>query len=103
MTRREFFQCMFPRPQGTPAFSEPSGSPVISSEEEDEHSSGPDYRSMLPPEFSNAILEQEVIRLGGNPEAMTQNDMAAMVVRALYSASPAAAQGQEGGGPVQGV
>ena len=55
---------------------------------------------MLPPEFSNAILKQEVIRLGGNPEAMTQNDMEAMVVRVLYDASPVAVQRQEANEPV---
>ena len=42
-----------------------------------------DYRSLLPPEFSSSMLKMEAERLGGDTEHMSENDMAALVYRAL--------------------
>lgn len=67
-------------------------------EDSNEYSSEPEYFSMLPPEFSGAMLQVEVVRLGGNPEAMTRNDMAALVVQVMYGASPLTAQSPESHG-----
>lgn len=64
-------------------------------EDVNEYSSESEYVSMLPPEFSGVMLQVEVVRIGGNPEAMTRNDMAALVVQAMYGAPPLTAQSQE--------
>ncbi len=53
----------------------------------EEYAPEPDYFSMLPPEFSGALLKEEVIRLGGDPASMTRNEMAAMIIKAMYSAA----------------
>lgn len=46
-------------------------------------SPGPDWTAHLPPEFSGAMLRQEVIRLGGNPDSLSANEMAALVLQAM--------------------
>lgn len=43
----------------------------------------PDWTAHLPPEFSGEMLRQEVIRLGGDPEAMSANEMACLVLQAM--------------------
>lgn len=45
--------------------------------------SEPDYLSMLPPEFTDAMLRSETIRLGGDPDKMDKNQMASMVLTAM--------------------
>lgn len=45
----------------------------------------PDYLSMLPPEFTDAMLRAETIRLGGNPDKLDKNQMAGMVLTAMSS------------------
>lgn len=69
-------------------------------EDADAYSAEPDYLSLLPPEFSAEALKMEAVRLGANPAAMTQSDMAALVVRAMYGAAPLAARIQKSRGPV---
>ena len=64
------------------------------------YSAGPDCLSLLPPEFSAEALKMEALRLGADPDAMTQSDMAALVVRAMYGAAPATAHTQESHDPV---
>ncbi len=81
--------------------SEDNHIPESTSETFDEYSSGPDYLSMLPPEFSGAMLRMEAARLGGDPEGMTQNDMAALVVHAMCGTAPEAVQRQEAHGSAQ--
>lgn len=44
----------------------------------------PDYLAMLPPEFSGVMLEREAARLGGDTASMTRNEMAALIVHAMY-------------------
>ena len=46
----------------------------------------PDYPApdLLPPDFTADMLRQEVIRLGGDPSHMQYEDMAALVIRAMY-------------------
>ena len=61
----------------------------------------PDYLSMLPPEFSGVILDMEAARLGGDPATMTRNEMAALVVQAMYGSASRTAQGQQTPGPAQ--
>ena len=59
----------------------------------------PDYLSMLPPEFSGAMLDMEAARLGGDPATMTRNEKAALVVQAMYGKASRTAQGQQAPGP----
>ena len=58
----------------------------------------PDYLSMLPPEFSGAMLDMEAARLGGDTATMTRNEMAALVVQAMYGETNRTAQGQQAPG-----
>ncbi len=44
----------------------------------------PDYLSMLPPDFSGLMLDMEAARLGGDITGMSQNEKAALVVKAMY-------------------
>lgn len=61
----------------------------------------PDYLSMLPPEFSGVFLDMEAARLGGDPATMTRNEMAALVVQAMYGNAGRTEQGQQTPGPAQ--
>ena len=61
----------------------------------------PDYLAMLPPEFSGVMLDLEAARLGGDPATMTRNEMAALVVQAMYGSASRTAQGQQTPGPAQ--
>lgn len=61
----------------------------------------PDYLSMLPPEFSGVMLDMEAARLGGDPAHMTRNEMAALVVQAMYGNAAPAAQGKKTPGSAQ--
>ena len=61
----------------------------------------PDYLAMLPPEFSGVMLDMEAARLGGDPATMTRNEMAALVVQAMYGSASRTAQGQQTPGPAQ--
>ena len=59
----------------------------------------PDYLSMLPPEFSGAMLDMEAARLGGDTAKMTRNEKAALVVQAMYGKTNRSVQGQQDPGP----
>ena len=61
----------------------------------------PDYLSMLPPEFSGVMLDMEAARLGGDPAHMSRNEMAALVVQAMYGNAAPAAQGNKTTGSAQ--
>lgn len=50
---------------------------------------------MLPPEFSGSMLKMEAARLGGDTDAMTEQEMAALVVKAMYGTSAGSLPGQE--------
>lgn len=52
---------------------------------EPETSDEPDYLSMLPPEFTDSLLKEEIKKLGHNPEELTRNQMAALVLGAMAS------------------
>ena len=54
--------------------------------------------SQLPPEFSGAMLKMEATRLGGDPETMTEEEMAALVLKAMYGAPTESASRQEANG-----
>ncbi len=43
----------------------------------------PDCLASLPPEFSEAMLREEVARLGQNPDLLTVNEMARLVLLAM--------------------
>lgn len=43
----------------------------------------PDCLASLPPEFDEAMLREEVKRLGGKPDVLTQNQMAELVLQAM--------------------
>ena len=73
--RRDFLRGIF-RP-----FSQAAAAPW---QQEEQHEPEFDYRSMLPPEFSGRMLRREAARLGGDVEAMSENDMAALVVGTMY-------------------
>ncbi|MBQ4615360.1 MAG: hypothetical protein IJB29_01400 [Mailhella sp.] len=49
-----------------------------------------DFLSLLPPEFSGSMLKMEAARLGGDPEKMTEQEMAALVVKAMYGTAQSA-------------
>ncbi|MBQ8172756.1 MAG: hypothetical protein IJ034_02305 [Mailhella sp.] len=55
----------------------------------------PDWSAMLPPEFSDSMLKMEAARLGGDTDAMTEQEMAALVVKAMYGTSAGSLPGQE--------
>lgn len=57
-----------------------------------------DSLSLLPPEFSGAMLKMEAARLGGDPENMTEEEMAALVVKAMYGTATETAPRQEANG-----
>lgn len=59
------------------------------------YSPEPDWLSKLPPEFSGSMLKMEAARLGGETDAMTEQEMAALVVKAMYGTAPEALPGQE--------
>lgn len=61
----------------------------------------PDYLSMLPPEFSGVMLEMEAARLGGDTATMTRNEMAALVVQAMYGEASRTEERQQSPGPAQ--
>lgn len=71
------------------------------SEDADPCLAEPDYLSLLPPDFSEAVLKMETVRLGGDPGSMTRNEMAALVVRAMYGAVPPTTPGQESQDPAR--
>ena len=52
----------------------------------------------LPPEFSGSMLKMEAARLGGDPETMTEEEMAALVLKAMYGAPTESASRQEANG-----
>ena len=56
---------------------------------------------MLPPEFSGVMLDMEAARLGGDPAHMSRNEMAALVVQAMYGNAAPAAQGNKTTGSAQ--
>ncbi|WP_295637319.1 hypothetical protein [uncultured Mailhella sp.] len=76
MSRKEFLHGLFRSRTQDDATARQEASPDASSE--------PDYLSMLPPEFSGAMLDMEAARLGGDVTGMSQNEKAALVVRAIY-------------------
>lgn len=67
----------------------------------DETSPEPDYLSMLPPEFSGVMLDLEAARLGGDTAGMSRNEMAALVVKAMYGEDALNAQGRRTPGSAQ--
>lgn len=66
--------------------------PVVSSHTENTDQIEPDYLSMLPPEFNDTILKAEIMRLGGDPEKLTKNQMAGMVLGAMSNLARERAQ-----------
>ena len=88
MSRRDFLHGIF-RPSASPADGDPS---------EENFSSGQSCLSMLPPEFSGSMLKMEAARLGGDPETMTEEEMAALVLKAMYGAPAESASRQEANG-----
>ena len=58
----------------------------------------PDWAAMLPPEFSGSMLKMEAARLGGDTDAMTEQEMAVLVVKAMYGTADEAAPRQEANG-----
>lgn len=70
-------------------------------EDADAYSTEPDCLSLLPPEFSEEALRMEVVRLGEDPDSMTRNAMAALVVRAMYGAVPPTTPEQTSRNPVR--
>ena len=77
MSRKEFLHGLFR------SFSQDEAA-VVRHEAPADASSEPDYLSMLPPEFSGAMLDMEAARLGGDVTGMSQNEKAALVVKAMY-------------------
>ena len=67
----------------------------------DETSPEPDYLSMLPPEFSGVMLDLEAARIGGDTAGMSRNEMAALVVKAMYGEDALNAQGRRTPGSAQ--
>ena len=53
---------------------------------------------MLPPEFSGSMLKMEAARLGGDADNMTEEEMAALIVKAMYGTADEAAPRQEANG-----
>ena len=88
MSRRDFLHGIF-----RPAASTADGAPS-----EENFSSGQSCLSMLPPEFSGSMLKMEAARLGGDPETMTEEEMAALVLKAMYGAPAESASRQEANG-----
>ena len=82
MSRRDFLHGIF-RPSASSADGDPS---------EENFSSGQSCLSMLPPEFSGSMLKMEAARLGGDVENMTEEEMAALVVRTMFGAAPSASR-----------
>lgn len=58
-------------------------SAAVSSEDEE-----PDYLCMLPPEFTDSMLREETLRLGGDPGKLDKNQMAALVLAAMANPTP---------------
>ena len=88
ISRRDFLHGLFsPAGAGTvpaPAFFE---------------TSSPDQGlPQLPPEFSGTMLKMEAARLGGDPETMTEEEMAALVLKAMYGTPAESAPRQEANG-----
>lgn len=81
--------------------SKDSGAPASRREDSEGYSPGHDWLSLLPPEFSGVMLRLEAARLGGDPETMSENDMAALVVQAMYGTAPASVRRQEAHGPAR--
>ena len=79
ISRRDFLHGLFRNSRKTE--EEPAIFENISPEQ--------DFLSLLPPEFSGAMLKMEAARLGGDPETMTDQDMAALVVKAMYGTAKA--------------
>ncbi len=52
-------------------------------QDETERERTPDYRAMLPPEFTPSMLRMEAERLGCNTESMSEDDMAERVYSAM--------------------
>lgn len=65
-----------------------------------EHSEA-DYLAMLPPEFSGSMLEIEAARLGGSTKELTRNEMAALIVHAMYGEMNPMEEGQQRLGAAQ--
>ena len=76
MSRKEFLHGLFRSPSQDEATARKDASADASSE--------PDYLSMLPPESSGIMLDMEAARLGGDVAGMSQNEKAALVVKAMY-------------------
>ncbi len=55
----------------------------------------PDWLAKLPPEFSGSMLKMEAARLGGDTDAMTEQEMAALVVKAMYGTGASSVPWQE--------
>lgn len=94
LSRRDFLHGML-HPFAT------TGTSGARPEDAEPYSAEPDYLALLPPEFSEDALKMEVVRLGEDPDRMTRNDMAALVVRAMYGAVPPTAPGQTSRDPVR--
>ncbi|MBQ2761571.1 MAG: hypothetical protein IJC28_01270 [Mailhella sp.] len=89
ISRRDFLHGLF-RPAGAEAAAAPTFFETFSS--------GQSALSLLPPEFSGSMLKMEAARLGGDADNMTEEEMAALIVKAMYGTADEAAPRQEANG-----
>ena len=82
ISRRDFLHGLFRQPGRE---EQPSPFDLF-----DTFSSEPDWLSKLPPEFTGSMLKMEAARLGGETDAMTEQEMAALVIKAMYGTTQVA-------------
>ncbi|WP_446425033.1 hypothetical protein [Mailhella sp.] len=87
ISRRDFLHGIFR--------SREDGSETSASDIFENFSPEPDWLAELPPEFSSSMLRMEAARLGGDTDAMTEQEMAALVVKAMYGTSASSLPRQE--------